>query len=58
MKTLDLNQMEKTQGGELTPEEACLIVTGVGIAFIATGFLSFAGAAVISIAVGGVCNQV
>lgn len=57
MKTLELNQMESLQGGELSDQEACIVATGTASIFIASGFLSWAGVAIMFIAVGGVCNQ-
>lgn len=58
MKSLKLNQMEKFQGGELTPEEFCGIATGVGILFVSTGVLSWIGAATLIIVVGASCGAV
>lgn len=58
MKSLDLKQMESYQGGELTPDEVCGIATGVGMAFIATGVMSWLGATMVLIAVGSSCGAV
>jgi hypothetical protein len=55
MKNLELNKMETLQGGEVTNEEACIAAMGIGTVFIASGFLSWAGAAIVVIASVGAC---